>query len=400
MSKPVLLMLLSRHPYAEKSGRGFMLRQRIEQAQRRFETRIVVVGHAADDESDAGLVFLPMPGPFGVLRNAAALSKAPMQTWLYHSAAGRARVADLARDAGAVYVDMLRLAPLARDAPAHVARVIDYDDRLSARYKLAASDDYDVMGFLSHRMGPMAHAARFLSRPLLRMESARCDVYERETAEIADLVLLTSPHEAQALAARNAMAAPPMITPLTAPPPGRRIIFLGNLRYAENVTTLRALAGAVRTMRVQGDWPDDALIEVVGDYPEGLPSQYDLRSFSFVGRIADLQALAGAGVFLAPVVSGSGVKIKVLDGMALGCPVVATPKAVEGLDARANRDLLIAATPAAVLRAALRLRDKDRLKRMLAARARAYLERAHSAAIGERFCDAIEAAIARRQETL
>ena len=68
MSKPVLLMLLSRHPYAEKSGRGFMLRQRIEQAQRRFETRIIVVGHAADDESDAGLVFLPMPGPFGFHR--------------------------------------------------------------------------------------------------------------------------------------------------------------------------------------------------------------------------------------------------------------------------------------------------------------------------------------------
>ena len=98
--------------------------------------------------------------------------------------------------------------------------------------------------------------------------------------------------------------------------------------------------------------------------------------------------------------SGSGVKIKVLDGMALGCPIVATPKALEGLNARVNRDLIVAATPAAVLRAALRLRDKARLKQMLAARARAYLERAHSAAIGDRFCDAIEAAIARRQETL
>jgi hypothetical protein len=37
---------------------------------------------------------------------------------------------------------------------------------------------------------------------------------------------------------------------------------------------------------------------------------------------------------------------------------------------------------------------------MLAARARAYLERAHSTSIGETLCDAIEAAIARRQETL
>jgi glycosyltransferase involved in cell wall biosynthesis len=401
MTKPVLLMLLSRHPHAEHSGRALMLRQRIEQASRRFDVRPVVFGRPAGDERDLGLTFLPMAGPFEVLGNAVALSAAPLQTWLYHTGAARARVAAMANGAAAIYIDMLRLAPLARDVPQSVARVMDFDDLLSERYRVAAGDNYDVMGFLGQRMGRLARAARLFSKPVLRAEARRCAAYERDLVERIDLVLMTSEHEAQAVSAPYVMAAPPMMRPLAAAPaPGRRLIFLGNMRYAENVTMLRALAEGVRALREQGAWPGDAVIEVIGDYPPGLPAKVDAQSFRFFGRVADLASLAGAGTFLAPVVSGSGVKIKVLDGMALGCPVVATSKALEGLNARANHDLLVASTPDAVLDAALRLRDRSRLKQMLAARARAYLERAHSDAIGDALCDAIEAAIARRQETL
>ncbi len=401
MTKPVLLMLLSRHPYAQKSGRGFMLRQRIEQAQRRFETRLIVVGHPAGEARDEGIVFLPLANPFQVALNAASAPSAPMQTWLFHSASARARVAAMAADAAAIYIDMLRLAPLVQDAPPRVTRVIDYDDLLSERYRLAAGADYDVMGFLAQRMGPLRSVARAFSNPLLKAESARCAASERAMADVADLIVFTSPREAEKFAARHVMAAPPTRAPLAASPaPGRRLIFLGNMQYAENVVMLRALADAVRASRAEGTWPADAMIEAVGDHPEDLPSQFDAGSFRFPGRVDELETLAGAGVFLAPVTSGSGVKIKVLDGMALGCPVVATPKALEGLDARANRDLLVAKTPAAVLRVALALRDKPRLKQMLAGRGRAYLKRAHSDAIGDALCDAIEAAIRRRQETL
>jgi hypothetical protein len=401
MTKPALLMLLSRHPYAEHSGRALMLRQRLEQARRRFDVRAVVLGRAAGDDRDGGLTFLPMAGPLGVAANAIALADAPLQTWLYNSRAARARVAELAAGASAIYIDMLRLAPLAEDVPRNVTRVMDFDDLLSERYRLAASNDYDVMGFLGQRMGVAAQAARLVSKPLLRAEARRCEVYERALVERSDLVLMTSEHETQALGAPRAIAAPPMMRPLAhTPAPGRRLIFLGNMRYAENVTMLRALAEGVRVLREDGAWPADAVIEVIGDHPADLSAKFDGRDFRFRGRVAELASLAGAGIFLAPVVSGSGVKIKVLDGMALGCPVVATPKALEGLSARPNHDLLVAATPTGALRAALELRDRERLKQMLAARARAYLERAHSDAIGDALCDAIEAAIRRRQETL
>lgn len=408
MTKPAVLMLLTRHPYAEKSGRGFMLRQRVEQVRRRFDARIVVFGPSAGDASDEGLVFLPMANPAAIALNSARLARLPMQTWLYASASARARVAALAREANAraVYVDMLRLAPLAADLPRRIALIVDYDDLLSERYRVATGKNYDVMGFMTKRMGPLAGVARGFARPLLASESQRCAIYEQALLSRCDLALFTSPREAALMAREGAhvLAAPPLMAARAeAAATGRRLIFLGNMLYAENITMLQSLAEAAASLAAEGAWPNDAIIDAVGDHAPDLPARFDQCFIRFRGRADDLAELAGQGVFLAPVTSGSGVKIKMLDGLSLSCPIVATPKACEGLNVRANRDLLTAPNPKAVLRAALSLRDRARLKAMLAKRGRAYLARAHAPAIGDAVGEAIAAAIARaeaRHETL
>lgn len=395
-------MLLSRHPYAEHSGRALMLRQRIAQARARFTPRLLVLGHPAGDASDEGLDFLPLANPVALGLNAVRLGKLPLQTWLYYSAGTRARIAALAAEhkAAAIYVDMLRLAPLAEGLPRSLALIVDYDDLLSERYRAAESRGYDVMGFLGRRAGPLAGAARAFAKPILRAEAARCAAYEKRVLGRADLALFTSPREALSMQQHGAtpvMGAPPMMAPRpqSLAPIGRRLIFLGNLRYAENVSMLRALGEAARLLADEGAWPADAIIEAVGDHAPELPAAFDPEHVRFLGRAPDLVALAGEGVFLAPVVSGTGVKLKVLDGMSLGCPVVATPKACEGLTVTMNRDLLVAPTPRRVLNAALALRDRPALKEMLARRGRAYLERAHAERIGEEVGAAFEAAIVR-----
>jgi glycosyltransferase involved in cell wall biosynthesis len=404
MSKPVLVMLLSRQPYVEKSGRGFTLRQRIEQARERFDVRLVVLGPPSGDRTDEGLIFVPMAKPLSLAINAVRLMALPLQTWLYYSGRARAEVARIVAESGAaaVYVDLLRLAPLTEGLPRGIARILDYDDVFSVRYRNAAAKNYDVMGFLAQRVGLLAPLARAFAPLLLQVEAARCEAYERRMLDRCDLVVLVSPTEARLLEkpGANILVAPPVVEPIAGmPAPGRRLIFLGNNRYAENISMLRDLARAFGELG--GELPDDAVLDVVGDHAPELPAQLGSARLNFLGRVADLSDLAGAGVFLAPVMSGSGVKLKVLDGMALGCPVVATPKALEGIGARANRDLLIANDAKGVLKAAVALRDRQTLKVALAARARAYIERAHSSRIGVVFCAAMEAAIARaRQETL
>ncbi|HRO02942.1 MAG TPA: glycosyltransferase, partial [Terricaulis sp.] len=302
--------------------------------------------------------------------------------------------------ADAVYVDMLRLAPLARDLPRKVALIVDYDDLLSARYRLADRRGYDVLGFLSKRFGPLAGLARAFAAPLLASEAQRCAKYEAEMMQSADVALFTSPREAQAMVGKGpalVLAAPPTLAP-HAPlhaSPGERLIFLGNMHYGENIAMLRSLANAADALTADGAWPAGVLIEAVGDHAPDLPGRFPAAPIRFLGRVDDLATLAGAGVFLAPVTSGSGVKLKVLDGMALSCPVAATPKALEGLGARANRDVLVAPDPKRMLGAALKLRTRARLKALLAKRARAYLERAHDPGLGMDVCEAIEAAIMR-----
>lgn len=408
MSKPVLLMLLTRHPFAENSGRASMLRQRISQAKLRFTPRLVVLGHAAGDASDEGIDFIPLANPAAIALNAVRLSNLPLQSWLYHSADTRKRIAQLAAESGAaaIYIDMLRLLPLAADVAPKVARIVDYDDLLSTRYAQAASKDYEVMGFLARRVGPLAGLARAFARPILRAEAARCAAYEQAALSQTDLVLFTSPREAETLMGQGApiLAAPPLIVAHTdTPPPGERLIFLGNMRYAENIVMLRSLAEATRALDAKGAWPADAIIEAVGDHAPELAAEFDPKHFRFLGRAPDLAVLAGAGVFLAPVTSGSGVKLKVLDGMALGCPIVGTPKACEGLSVRPNREILVARDVESMLAAALELRRMPRLKQMLAQRARAYLQRVHAPSIGAAVADAMAEAIARaakRHETL
>jgi len=398
-------MLLSRHPYAENSGRASMLRQRIAQARLLFEPRLVVFGAPTGEAHDEGITFLRLAGPASIALNSVRLNALPLQAWLYNSADARAAVARLAREhrAAAIYVDMLRLAPLTAEVAPSCARIFDYDDLLSARYAQAAGKDYEVMGFLTRRVGPLAPLARAFARPILRAESARCARYERAMRSEADLVLFTSPLEAVSfgMGDPSVIGAPPLLPahPL-AEAVGDRLIFLGNMRYGENIVMLRALMAAASALEGEGAWPTGAVVDVVGDHAPELAAEADASKFRFLGRIDDLGVLRGAGVFLAPVIGGSGVKLKVLDGMALSCPVVATPKALEGLAARANRDLVVAPDPLEVLRVALDLRGRAALKRAVAKRGHAYVSNAHAPAIGERVAEAMLGAVKRRQETL
>lgn len=57
----------------------------------------------------------------------------------------------------------------------------------------------------------------------------------------------------------------------------------------------------------------------------------------------DFAGFVGAsGIALAPIFSGSGTRLKILEAMAIGIPVVATEKAAEGLSLKHGEDILIA----------------------------------------------------------
>lgn len=65
-----------------------------------------------------------------------------------------------------------------------------------------------------------------------------------------------------------------------------------------------------------------------------------------IGEVPDAkQFLLEGGVMIVPIVSGSGIRIKILEGMALGKCIIATPIAAEGLGLTNEENVLIAETP-------------------------------------------------------
>jgi len=88
----------------------------------------------------------------------------------------------------------------------------------------------------------------------------------------------------------------------------------------------------------------------------------------FTGYLDDVRpAVARSWACVAPLRIGGGTRLKILEALALGTPVVATSKGAEGLDVTSGEDILIADDPASFANATLLLLGDRALRAKLAA---------------------------------
>lgn len=89
---------------------------------------------------------------------------------------------------------------------------------------------------------------------------------------------------------------------------------------------------------------NNVAISVAGKICRLLPDHPSLRK---LGIVDDLSAhYAGSRITVCPMVSGTGIKIKVLESLAHSLPVVTTRRGVDGLYNKANNGCLVADSPA------------------------------------------------------
>jgi glycosyltransferase involved in cell wall biosynthesis len=146
---------------------------------------------------------------------------------------------------------------------------------------------------------------------------------------------------------------PPVSVPdVPARPPARPVVtFTGAMSRPVNAESIRWFLAEV--------WPEVAtavngvtLVIAGARPPSWLTGQGD-PTVVVTGEVDDLDAIyRDSSVFVAPLRMGAGVKFKVLDAMAFGLPVVATPIAAEGIVDEAGGDCFAAITADPVAMAA------------------------------------------------
>lgn len=236
----------------------------------------------------------------------------------------------------------------------------------------------------------LASTFRFPLAQATRHEARRLRAYERRLVRAVDSVIAISDADARALE-RLAGVAPTVVPTFIAPGPPRvegtdapALGYTGLLAWQPNVQGLDWFCNAV--------WPcvrsrvPDARLTIAGPGlergPDGtisVPPAWSRPGINTVGYLTDLEELYQKSIaMIAPVVGGSGVRMKLLESMRAGMPTVTTTDGAAGLDVQDGREMFIADDASDFAdRVALILTDRPLRDRMRAA-ARSYLESHHS----------------------
>ncbi len=165
-------------------------------------------------------------------------------------------------------------------------------------------------------------------------------------------------------------------TPRPAAMPGKDpvIVFSGNLEYHPNTAAVRWFRKRIWP-RLRARHPK-LVWRLIGKNPEAVRRYVaDDPRIELAGPVADAVAeIASATVAVAPLLAGSGTRVKILEAWAAGVPVVSTPVGAEGLEATPGRELLLAGAAEEFAAAVERLLEDKNLRRRIGEAGRLFYE--------------------------
>ena len=141
------------------------------------------------------------------------------------------------------------------------------------------------------------------------------------------------------------------------------LVFSGSFQFQANYEAMNWFVREVYP-KVLERMPAVHLV-ITGDHAN-LPLP-NAKNIILAGYVNDIKSLiASCSVSIAPLQSGGGTRLKILEAMALGTPVVATSKGAEGIDAINGDDLLIADDPNSFAECVLSILQNNDLRSHLA----------------------------------
>ncbi|MBI2680666.1 MAG: glycosyltransferase [Candidatus Solibacter usitatus] len=148
------------------------------------------------------------------------------------------------------------------------------------------------------------------------------------------------------------------------------MLFVGSFRHQPNQVALEWFVREILP-RITAQRPQARLRVVGSDPPERSTLIESAAQVELVGFVDDIRAeLARCAVFVCPIRSGSGVRVKLLEAFACGIPVVSTRVGAEGLTSVDGEYCALADDPEEFARKVLDILDRPEQAAAVARRAR------------------------------
>lgn len=166
---------------------------------------------------------------------------------------------------------------------------------------------------------------------------------ERAACRLADRVVVLRPDDLEQLGGPAAgrvehlpcFVAEDEIRPRVHRSGAKRIALLGNMFHEPNARSATTIAAEVMPLVLRS--VPDAELHVLGPTPPALARHLCVDGVRVHGQVVDaVSTLRGCDVAVSAVLSGTGVRVKVLDYLAAGLPVVANELGGAGLPALAE----------------------------------------------------------------
>jgi glycosyltransferase involved in cell wall biosynthesis len=375
--KPAALALSPEAPYPRHGGGALRTASLLEFLAQHYTLDLILFRDAESPDPREAL-------PEGLVRDALVIklpfhSKEPVARWTRN------------------------LGRLLRRIPPHEDRFAGYDGSIlewlrGRHYALGVIEHFWAAGYMDllrphcdrlmldlHNLESEYYLRRASIEPAMslpfRVFAQANQVREARRLPLFDAVLVPSAEMAARIRHKQAIVYPNAVPECAAPERGGQdyaIAFTGNLEYPPNITAVGWFGHEVwprlKKLAPTLEW------RIIGKNPRAVEEQVQgLRSVNVVGPVEDAVAeLARCQAAVAPIRSGSGTRLKILEAWAAGTPVISTRLGAEGLGARDGCELLLADTADEFVDQIQAILTDEGLRGRVGRSGREYYERAYS----------------------
>lgn len=229
-----------------------------------------------------------------------------------------------------------------------------------------------------------SHTANPLKRAYLRLLSKQLKTYELDALRQADGIAAISRIDAENFR-RMGVSTPMEVIPFGICPPETaetpattplNLFSIASMNWQPNTEGLQWFAKRCWPL-IHARFPQLECLLAGRHFPQDFlhPLPQGLR---VVGEVEDAGAfMRENGILIVPLLSGSGVRIKILEGMSYAKPIITTSIGAEGIDVTDKQNILLADTPEAFLDAVSHCMVHPEQCRRMGEAARAFVCQAH-----------------------